>query len=271
MTEESGVGFRHRFFTGAISAVSWGLMGRDSLLGVAGRLRKHATREEFFFSSGTRRLAGVYVAGVAGGPVILLCHGIGETVGHWSAVQAFLGERGVGTLVFNYSGYGRSSGRISAKNCDEDLVSAYTELRRRVGPERRVYVLGFSLGSGIAAGGVGGLIPAPAGLFLCEAFPAFREAVGVMGFPGWVAQAFPDIWRTVDAVKSLELPVCVVHSDGDRLFPIDMARRIASAGGERAELIVVLGLTHNEPYLRPTDGYWGPIVERVLRAGEAKG
>jgi alpha-beta hydrolase superfamily lysophospholipase len=253
----------------AISLVSNGLMARDSLLRVTRRLRKDAAAEEFFFASGTRNLAGVYVAANNAAPVILICHGIGETVGHWSAVQAHLSKRGVGSLVFNYSGYGASSGWISAENCDEDLASAYAELCRRVGKNPRVFVLGFSLGSGIAASGVRRLQPAPAGLFLCEAYTSFREAARVIGFPPWIARALPNIWNTVEAVKLLNLPVCVVHSDGDRLFPIAMARRIASACGERGELVVASGLAHNQPYLKPTDAYWGPIVDRVLRAGDS--
>jgi alpha-beta hydrolase superfamily lysophospholipase len=249
-------------FSVAITLVSGALLARDRLLGVVGRLPKAVGAEEFFFASGGRRLAAVWVAAEVGAPVILICHGIGETVGHWSAVQALLQERGVGSLVFNYSGYGESEGWISAENCDEDLVSAYAVLRRRLGAEAKVFVLGFSLGSGIAASGVGGLVPAPDGLFLCEAYTTFREAVGAAGF-SWFEGVFPKIWETVEVVKGLRMPVCVVHSDGDRLFPVEMARRIADACG--GELVVVQGMTHNEPYLRPTEAYWGPIVERALR------
>ena len=61
------------------------------------------------------------------------------------------------------------------------------------------------------------------------------------------------------------MPVCVMHSDGDGLFPVEMARRIAAAAGERGELVVVRGLGHNEPYLRPTEAYWGAVVERLMR------
>jgi hypothetical protein len=208
----------------------------------------------------------VYLASHHGAPAILICHGIGETVEHWSAVQAYLSERGVGSLIFNYSGYGASSGRIGAENCDEDLVSAYRELRRRVGPDARVFVLGFSLGSGIAASGASSLSPAPAGLFLCEAYTSFRQAVSAMGFPRWIVHAFPDIWDTVATVKSLTLPVFIVHSDGDLLFPMEMAQRIASACRDQGELVIASGLTHNEPYLKPTDAYWGPIVQRVLHS-----
>ncbi len=238
-------------------------MLRDRVFRVTRGLRRHDLREEFFFASGSRRLAGVFVPGEHGGPVILICHGIGEKVGHWSGVQALLRDRGVGSMVFNYSGYGASSGKVRSEYCDEDLVSAYAELRRRVGKSVPVFVLGFSLGSGIAASGVAALEPQPEGLILGEAFSSFREAVCAAGFPGWLARELPDVWNTVEAIKAARLPVCVVHSDGDRLFPLEMPHKIVASCGEWGELIVVAGLAHNEAYLKPTDVYWRPIVDWV--------
>ena len=257
--------WRAEFFSVAITLVSRVIRVHDALWGRTRSLAKADSREQFFFASGTRRLAGVWVAGAEGAPVVLLCHGIGETSGHWNAVQALLAEHGVGSMFFNYSGYGMSSGQIRAEHCDEDLRSAYVELRRRVGPGVRVFVLGFSLGSGIAACGVGALTPQPEGLILCEAYTSFREAVCATGVPHWVALGFPDVWNTVAIAPSLELPVLVVHSDRDRLFPVEMAQRIAEACGDRCKLVVVPGLTHNEPYLRPAEAYWGPILQWMSR------
>lgn len=255
-----------RLFAATAPAVSRGLLLRDALLGVACRLRRAAGVEEFFLESGGRRLAAAWVAAEDDAPAILICHGIGETVEHWSAVQAFLQEHRVSSMVFNYSGYGRSSGAIRAENCDQDLVSAYAEVRRRVGAERPVFVLGFSMGSGIAGCGAGRLNPPPAGLFLCEAFTSFREATRATGVPGWIARYAPNIWDTLRAMQSIQMPVCVLHSDADRVFPVEMARRIVEACGSHGELVIVKGLRHNEPYLNPTDEYWGVVVERVMRA-----
>ena len=42
---------------------------------------------------------------------VLLCHGIGETVEQWFGVQQLLAANGVASLVFDYSGYGKSTGR----------------------------------------------------------------------------------------------------------------------------------------------------------------
>ena len=197
-------------FSFFVTGISRFLMLRDRLRGVPRRLKRPAGGDEFFFASGGRRLAGVLVAAGDWSPVVLICHGIGETVEHWSAVQALLEERRVGSMVFNYSGYGKSEGTIRAEHCDEDFVSAYAELRRRVGAERRVFVLGFSMGSGIAGSGVGGLRPAPEGLFLCQAFTTFREATRAVGVPGLLVRFAPDIWDTVAAMRSVQMPVCVM-------------------------------------------------------------
>jgi hypothetical protein len=78
-----------------------------------------------------------------------------------------------------------------------------------------------------------------------------------------MTRAVPDTWQTVHRVSELEIPVLVVHSEEDDLFPVAMAARVAEACGTRGQLIVINGLSHNEPYFRPTHEYWGPIVEWV--------
>jgi alpha-beta hydrolase superfamily lysophospholipase len=259
--------WQQRFADGSLAAVSRGLLLRDSLLCVTLRLRRHSLAQDITFPSGDRNLAAVFVPSEPGVPVLLLCHGIGETVEHWSAAQALLREWGIGSLVFNYSGYARSTGRLCAQHCDEDFVAAYAEMRRLVRNDVPTFVLGFSLGSGIAAKGVGSLEPQPAGLFLCEAFTSFVDAVGAAGLPRWlVRRLVPKLWQTEAGVGLLNIPVCVVHSDGDRLFPVSMAERIVAASGGRAELVVIDGLAHNEPFLKSVERYWRPIIERVLAA-----
>lgn len=140
----------------------------------------------------------------------------------------------------------------------------YSELRRRAGPETPIFVLGYSLGSGIAAHGAAALRPTIAGLFLCEAFDSLRGAACANGVPRWLTRIVPDVWVTVRAVECLCVPVWVVHSDGDRLFSLEMALRIKQACGSRCQLIIVAGLAHNEPFLTAAESYWQPIMEKIL-------
>jgi len=53
---------------------------------------------------------------------------------------------------------------------------------------------------------------------------------------------------------------------GDRLFPLEMPRRITQACGSWGELIVLEGFAHNEPYLTAAKTYWQPVIERILRS-----
>jgi uncharacterized protein len=255
---------RLRFLSWMLAAVSGALIFRGRLLGVTRRLRRHDAQEEFFVASGTRKLACAYLPVAAQRPAVLLCHGIGETVEHWSAVQALFHDHGIGSMVFDYSGYGKSSGQLRAEYCHDDLVAAYADLRTRVGPETPVFLLGFSLGSGIAAHAAGELYPPIMGLFLCEAFDSFRHAACAAGVPRWLARTVPDIWTTMATMERVQMPVWVVHSDGDRLFPLEMPRRITEACGRWGELIVVPGLGHDEPYLTAANAYWRPVLERIL-------
>jgi len=101
------------------------------------------------------------------------------------------------------------------------------------------------------------------GLVLCEGFSTLRDAAIAMGFPRWVTRVVPDAWDTVHRVSALEMPVLVVHSDVDGLFPLSMAERVAEACGPRGKLILVNGLSHNAPIFAPTEDYWQPIAEWV--------
>ncbi len=96
-------GLQERFTDFALAAVSRALMLRDAILGVTRRLRRHPLAEDVVIRSGDRRLAAVYLPPEPGAPVLLLCHGIGETVEHWSAAQALLRDRCVGCMVLYYS------------------------------------------------------------------------------------------------------------------------------------------------------------------------
>ncbi len=250
-----------------LTVLSHLLLRRDRLNGTMARMKAafRLDSDRLTIPSGDRRLAAVYVSAGEGTPAAVLCHGIGEVVEYWGTIQELLRASGVSSLAFDYSGYGKSTGYISTTHCEEDAIAAYHELARR--GHESVVLVGFSLGSGVACA-VASRIDV-SGLVLCEAFSTFREAGLAKGFPRWVTRWVPDVWRTVDGVKELDMPVLVVHSDEDRLFPLSMAKRVAEAAGSGAELIVMNGLRHDAPVFAPTEGYWQPIAAWIkLRCSE---
>jgi len=195
---------------------------------------------------------------------VLLCHGIGEQVEHWFRVQRMLADCGVASLVFDYAGYGRSSGFFSANQAEEDAIAAFHFLERLTAP-LPVSVLGLSLGTGIAGAMVSRV--SAHRMMLLGAFTSLRKAAISVGVPRLFNFTVPDIWDTRQVLAGISIPVLIVHGETDRLFPVRMAGELADRCGSNCELVIVPGLGHNEPFYQPRLSYWGETVARFLLQG----
>jgi uncharacterized protein len=256
-----------QIFTVSVTAISRALILRDRMIGRIRRIRAAALPgadvERRSLASGGRCLDAVFVqpTGIPGRAALLICHGIGETVDHWIAAQTLLAGHGVASLVFDYAGYGRSPGPVDWRRCEENAADAFHCLQT-LAPTLRVSLLGFSMGSGIAAA-IASRIPA-ARLILCSAFTSYREAACVLGVPRPLAAALPPIWDGAASLRACVQPVLVVHCERDRAFPMWMAVRLADHCEGRAELVVVPNHAHNQAFYRPSLAYWNHILTRLV-------
>jgi hypothetical protein len=193
---------------------------------------------------------------------LLICHGIGETVELWHRVQQMLAENGVASLVFDYSGYGRSTGFFSAGQAERDAIAAFQLIEKLTAP-LPVSILGLSLGSGIAAATIKN-VPAHR-LVLCAAFTSMRNAALSAGIPKMFSAGVPPIWDAEAALRKCSIPVLIVHGEKDRLFPIRMAHELAGFCNSTHELVIIPNATHNDPFYHPQQSYWGEIIARFLK------
>ncbi len=193
---------------------------------------------------------------------VLICHGIGERVESWLPVQQLFAAHGVASLLFDYSGYGKSSGTPDWTQFENDAVAAFRYLEQ-LEPALPKSVVGFSLGSGIAAATINQL--AAERLVLCAAFTSFRAAARAAGIPERLSFMVPPIWRAEESLPNCGLPVLVVHGAEDSLFPVSMASELAALCGGQATLVVVPGTGHNQPFRKPELSFWGPVISHVVQ------
>jgi alpha-beta hydrolase superfamily lysophospholipase len=253
-------------FTAAVTIASQSLFLRDKIL----RRMKPAPLNDPHLEISRRPIASdnqlldaVFVA-PASEPVragVLLCHGIGETVDHWFEVQKRLAAAGVASLVFDYAGYGKSSGRIRWKQCEEDTIEAFGTLKALLS-DFPISLLGFSLGSGIAAAVLDRITPEK--LILCSSFTSFQAAAGSAGLPRWLASLAPPIWDTESSLRRSSLPVLILHCEKDRLFPTQMASDLAASCKTQPKLVIVSGQKHNDPFYQPHRRYWDHVVAMLV-------
>lgn len=254
-------------FTVSLTIASRFVQIRDRLLGRVPRHRPECIGinvTQYTIPSGKNLLDAIYVEPSTNRPqaAVLICHGIGEIVSQWFPIQRILAENGIASLVFDYSGYGRSTGFIDFTQCEQDAIASFA-LLRRLAPAIPIALLGFSLGTGIAPAILNRV--AADRLVLCAGYSSFRRAARAAWIPGFLAPLVPPIWSAEEALRDCSLPILIVQGDRDRLFPLKMAHDLVSCCGSSAELLTLPARTHNEPFYNPQMHYWGPIVAWLLR------
>ncbi|MBW2390415.1 MAG: prolyl oligopeptidase family serine peptidase [Deltaproteobacteria bacterium] len=166
-------------------------------------------------------------------PAMIFTHGNGELIDHWVDVFSVPQHWGMGILLVEYPGYGRSGGEPSESSIRRVVISGFDHLIAR--PEidaDRVVAYGRSLGGG-AAGWLARERPIAA-MILESAFTSVRAIAAGFGIPGPMVL---DRFETIEAVSRFERPVLVIHGAHDRIIPAVHARKLAEAAQTEARLL----------------------------------
>ncbi len=198
-------------------------------------------------------------------PAILFFHGNGQTIRDLGGLQAYLFRHRVSSMVFDYSGFGRSTGNATVHNLDEDAVAAWQAFAAWVGPRRAKFAIGYSLGTGVLLHSAPGFDPQPDGVAVYGAFSsAINEVVYLRGIPGalapWLEPVVPDVWDNVTAATRLRVPLLVVAGNEDTKVPPDMGRPIALYAGDGGRYVLLAGLGHGG-IVSHMDAAWAPILD----------
>jgi fermentation-respiration switch protein FrsA (DUF1100 family) len=173
-------------------------------------------------------------------PVLLFTHGNGEIIDFWP--QSFDEPRdwGMGVLLVEYPGYGRSAGHPSQASITETMLAACHWVGLQPGLDAtRLVPYGRSLGGAVAAV-LSEQRPVPA-MVLESAFTSVAAFSARMGAPAFLVR---DPLDTVAAVRKFDGPILVLHGDRDDIVPTDHGRAIAAAA--RRATLTLLPCGHND-------------------------
>jgi pimeloyl-ACP methyl ester carboxylesterase len=174
---------------------------------------------------------------------VLLCHGNAGNISHRLGVCQALLDLGLSVFVFDYRGYGRSSGHPSESGTYRDAEAACQWLRTKGFSDDQVVLFGESLGGGIAAE-LAMLHPVSA-LVLVSTFTSV-PAVGAELFPWlpvrWISRIRYDTVRKLPRVR---VPVLIMHSPDDRLIGYHHAQALFAAANSPKMLWDLAG-DHND-------------------------
>lgn len=199
------------------------------------------------------RLHGWFVPGSSGGWVLLFCHGNGGNISDRVEKLKLFHDIGLSTFIFDYRGYGLSSGWPTEKGTYRDGEAAYRYLTETKGirPER-IVLYGESLGAAIAIELASRL---PAGALVAES--AFTSVVemGRRVFPflpvRWMVHFKYD---NLAKISKVGMPALFLHSPQDDIVPYDMAETLFRAAPDPKELVQLKG-GHNDGFLETGRAY----------------
>ncbi|MFJ9366932.1 alpha/beta hydrolase [Nocardia sp. NPDC101769] len=175
---------------------------------------------------------------------ILFAHGNGGNIGDRSPMLAMLAAVGFDVMVFDYRGYGRSTGQANERGTYLDVRAARAALLAQPGVDaNRLVYLGKSLGGGVMLE-LANAFP-PAALLLMSTFTGMRDAA-VAVYPFLPKLFVPDAYPSLPRIRALTCPVMIMHGDTDELLPVRMGRDLYAAAPEPKELVIYPGGMHND-------------------------
>lgn len=201
-------------------------------------------------SENNHRLDARYFAHPNPQAVVLYCHGNVGTVDKWAILASRLSQlHRISILVFDYRGYGRSSGIAHERGIFQDAEAARQWLANENGIHpSEVVLMGRSLGGAVAVdlaanGGARGVI-------LESTFSSLPDVAH-----RHVAWLLPDLNMTqrmnsVEKIKRYNGPLFQSHGDADRLIPLRLGKELHAAAPGPKRFVVVPEATHNDDHIR---------------------
>lgn len=148
-------------------------------------------------------------------PAVIFAHGNAELIDFWPQTLDQFTRMGLGLLLVEYPGYGRSQGAPDQKSITDTFIKAYDALAARpdIDPSR-IVLLGRSLGGG-AVCALAAKRPSAA-LILMSAFTSARSFARRFLAPGFLVR---DEFDNLSVVSSYNGPILIIHGNSDTIVP----------------------------------------------------
>jgi uncharacterized protein len=175
---------------------------------------------------------------------LLLCHGNAGNVGDRVLHAALLAGAGFDLMLFDYRGYGRSSGTPNEDGTYRDARAGLRWLLDQPGVDpARVFILGESLGGAVALQLA--LERPPAGLVLVSPFTCVRD-LARLHYPFVPGRLVPDAYPAIRRISALRAPLLVIHGNRDEIVPPSHGKSLLEAAPPPKHMHVFRGLGHND-------------------------
>lgn len=193
-------------------------------------------------------------------PAVIFAHGNGEIIDYWPYELQKFNRLGMGVLMVEYPGYGRSKGRPSQKSITEAFICAYDILiQRKDVDSSRIVLFGNSLGGG-AVCALAAQRPSSA-LILMSSFISVQSFSKKYLVPGFFVR---DPFDNLAVVRAYGGSTLIIHGRFDKTIPYEHGIALYKAAGHGSMITYACG--HNDC---PADWevFWRDVESFLRKAG----
>ena len=191
--------------------------------------------------------------------VVLFFHGNAGSLRRWGEVAESFTTRGYDLFIFDYRGYGKSTGKIaSEKQLLDDAAQVFRYVSQRYAAQS-IVLYGRSLGTGLAAQIA---LRHPAKMLILETpYVSLKDLTAQFYplVPGFLIK-YP--LRTDLALPQICIPVYLFHGTADEVIPYESSQRILPLIRSPKELVTIPGGAHDGLRLTPV---YNAALDRFLR------
>lgn len=166
--------------------------------------------------------------------------------------------------IFEYPGYGAREGRPSERTIKAAAEAAVKPLVEGNGGEN-IFLVGESLGCGVACHLAGAYPASISGLLLITPFPSL-VAVGQHHYPFLpVGILLRDRFENTGSLQNYDGPVAFVRAGQDRIIPPELGRALYDAYDGPKRLWTLDDRSHNTLDYHPAAQWWREVIEFLMR------
>jgi alpha-beta hydrolase superfamily lysophospholipase len=217
--------------------------------------------------NGDRTLIGWWVkappTGTTPAPAVLFLHGNASTIADYVNLQKFFYRQGVSTFVFDYSGFGGSTGSASLENAVTDAGFAAKAFSDSAGKARKI-AMGSALGATVLLQAIDSVQSHVNGIVVEGVDASVKEAAIATGrLPKFLGFAVSDIANNVTAAANVKVPTLFIHSKADTRAPMEGAERVMAAVPAKAGLVKHWRKGHSAILASSRACDWAPVLDFV--------
>jgi len=212
-----------------------------------------ADAREFFIEVPGARLSVAHLRREDPRGVFFFLHGNSGNLKKWFVELDAFRQANFDVVMFDYRGFGKSTGRIESEDQLRADVLAVWEHFSPLYAGKRVVISGQSLGTGLAAGLAAQLSSAghaPDLTLLVSPYSSMRALAAEL-YPWVPSQVLRYPLHTLEHAAKLLGPVMLIHGEKDELIPIHHSEKLCSAM-RTAELMRVDGAGHSDVHRFPS-------------------